>query len=187
VTPSRLTVLAFVAFVCAACSKKDATQKASVSPSASAGAAGPDGGGTETLLDPWSAAASLEPEDLGRLALREGSAGLVAGATTDDRRKVAVAALAFAEDFDGLPFLAEAAAGADPALALSAADSACALAARRRTAVAPEDALEVREGCDRMLAVAKDEKRPRVLRLRILRALRMLEDRGCARDLPAVQ
>ncbi len=177
----------------AGCGKKDAAPQAALStatgaaPSASTGRASDAGAEGEPPIDAWSAAASLEPEDLSRLALREGSAGIVAGATSDARRKIAVHALAFGEDLDALPFLGEVAAGADASLALAAADTAGVLASRRRMAVAPEDALEVREGCDRLLAVAKDAAKPRPLRLKVLRALRMLGDRGCARDLPKVE
>jgi hypothetical protein len=175
------------------CGKKDAAPQAAVStstgsaPSASSGRAPEAGAASDPAIDAWSAAASLEPEDLSRLALREGSAGIVAGATSDAKRKIAVHALAFGEDFDALPFLGEVAGGADAPLALAAADTAGVLAARRRMALAPEDALEVREGCDRLLAVAKDASKPRPLRLKVLRALRMLADRGCARELPKVE
>lgn len=181
------------------CGKKDAPP-ATIATGASASSAARDSGQGEggppgasaatgsSANDLWQSAASLEPDVLGRLALTEGSVGLVEGATTPERRKIAVHALAFGEDLVALPFLGEVAAQtSDPSLALVAADAASSLAARRRAQVAPEDALEIREGCDRLLAVAKDAQKAKVLRLRVLRTLRMLEDRGCARDLPKIE
>lgn len=155
----------------------------------SAGADGGDGLGAigdGGAIDLWQLAGSLSNEDLGHLAVREGSAGLVAGATNPDRRKVAVYALRFVDDLDALPFLGEVAAGADAPIALAAADSATEIAAGRRGALDAEDALEVRDGCDRFAAVAKDPGKPKPLRLRAVRVLRLLEDRGCAREVPDV-
>lgn len=185
---ARVVVVTFVAAL-VACGKKDAPP-ATLSASASVSSAPPsvadaDAGASATEL--WTAAASLAPEDLSRLALREGTAGLVAGATDPARRRVAVLALQFVDDLDGLPFLAEAAAGQDAELATGAAESIEALAARPRRAVDPEDALEVRAGCDRLREVLKDKAKSKPLRFRLARTLRMLEDRGCARDLPNVE
>lgn len=196
---ARRLVLLALALAAVQCGKKDAAPQATLATGAPGTASAPTDAASPPAVDvareSWSAAASLEPEDLSRLALKEGSSGLVARATEmgdaqpvgAGPRTIAVHALAFAEDLDGLPFLAEVAGGADATLALAAADSAGALAALRRKPVEAEDALEVREGCDRLLAVAKDPARPRPLRLRIVRALRMLADRGCARDLPKIE
>lgn len=178
-----------------ACKKDGAPQASLATPSAASGvtssasgaaAASDAGPGIAAAIDLWAAAASLEPEELSRLALTEGSAGLVAGATDDTRRKVAVMALAYGEDLDALPFLADVASAKDPSLALAAADVAATLAARKRAALAPEDALEVREGCDKLGALAKDTARPKPLRAKAIRVLRLLADRGCARDVPAL-
>ena len=183
-----------------ACSKKDTAAASTASgvsapnaPSGSTpaerdgGADAPSSGSGSSSEDVWLAASSLAPEDLGRLALREGSVGMVAGAMTPERRRVTVHALAFAEDLEALPFLGEISAGPDPELALVAAESANALAARPRRSVDPEDAIEVREGCDRLRAVAATKEKPKTLRVKIVRALAMLGDRGCARDLPTVE
>ncbi|MBK6691248.1 MAG: hypothetical protein IPG50_03460 [Myxococcales bacterium] len=134
----------------------------------------------------WAPASTLDPEELGRLALREGSAGLVRGATNDARRRIAVLAMAYAGDLEGLPLLADAAGGRDAALAKEALEVAAALAAEPRRPLAAEDALEVREGCDKLRALAQDGKAAQALRLGALRVLRQLEDRGCAKDLPVV-
>lgn len=142
--------------------------------------------------DLWASAkaSDYEADDLARLADREGAGGLVEGVKADpSRRRAAVLALAFTGDdgFVGLPYLAEVAATGDEADARAAVESADRLAARPRRAVDPEDAPELRAGCDRMLVVAKDPARPRAVRVGAVRALKMLEDRGCVRDgdLPA--
>ena len=171
----------------AGCSKKDAPQ-ASLSASASVSSAPPSSGGADAGgAELWAAAIGLAPEDLSRLALREGSAGLVAGGADPARRRVAVAALQFADDLEGLPLLAEVAASGDAESAELATQAAETLAARPRRAIDPEDALEVRAGCDRLRDVIKDKAKPKALRYRIARTLRMLEDRGCAKDLPTVE
>ncbi len=198
----RPTVLALATLLVSgasafACSKKDAP------PASIANAAPPtlgskaSGGATQrdaaagdappAESDAWRAASSLASEDLGRLALREGSSGLVTGATTPELRRVAAHALAFAEDLESLPFLAEVAGGTDAELALVAAESAVVLAARPRTSVDPEDALEVREGCDRLRAIVGSKDKPKPLRIKVARVLSMLEDRGCARDVPKLE
>jgi hypothetical protein len=131
--------------------------------------------------------ASTEPEDLARLADREGASGLVEAAEADpSRRHTVVMALAYADGFEGLPFLAEVAAGGDAVEARAAVESASALAALPRRAVDPDDAAELRAGCDRLLGVARDPSRPRPVRAGAVRALRMLTDRGCvkAADVP---
>ena len=74
----------------------------------------------------------------------------------------------------------------------SDADSAAALdaildqAARPRRAVDPEDADEIADGCQTLLALARAPGRPRTRRVGAIRALRMLAERGCAKaaDIP---
>jgi hypothetical protein len=90
--------------------------------------------------------------------------------------------MAFAPEpgvFAGLPFLAEVARSGDDAQAEAALGSTIDLAARPRTAIDPEDAAEMKEGCDLLLALAKDEKAARSRRVKAVRALRMLAERGC--------
>jgi hypothetical protein len=165
---------------------------------APAGAALPDGArvpdaaaaaaGAAVATDPvlealWTRAKGGNADDLARLADREGEGGLAERGRSDpSARLVATRAMAFAPEpgaLAGLPFLAEIAAGTDEAEAEAALESAIDLAARPRRAIDPEDAAEMKEGCDAMLVLADDVKRPRARRVGAIRALRMLADRGC--------
>jgi len=136
----------------------------------------------------WVAAEGGEADDWMRLADGEGSTGLVEGAKAPARRLTAIRALAYVDDFEALPFLASVieSATADGGDAKVAAETVTALAARPRRATDPEDAASLRAGCDRLLAFARDPARPRGLRVEVVRALRMLSDRGCpkAADVP---
>ena len=135
----------------------------------------------EDLL--WANAASGDPDDLARLADREGAGELArAGSDTQDAAKklTAIRALAFADGYAGLPFLASEADGADAARVTAAADSIDALAAHPRRAVDPEDAVEFRAGCNQLLITAKNKAKPRQLRVALVRALRLWQDRACA-------
>jgi hypothetical protein len=131
----------------------------------------------------WTRAKGGDPGDLARLADAEGESGLAErGGADPASRMTALRAMAFAPDpgaFAGLPFLAEAAGGGDDAQAGAALDSAIDLAARPRRAIDPEDAAEMKAGCDALLALAKDPKGPRSRRVNAIRALRMLAERGC--------
>ncbi len=121
-------------------------------------------------------------DDLARLADREGASGLAARGETDPAmRAVAVRALAFAPEpgmFEGLPLLAEVAAGKDDGAASAALDSAIDLAARPRRALDPDDAIELTKGCSLLLALVSDSGAARARRVKAIRALRMLADRG---------
>jgi hypothetical protein len=174
-----------------------ATKASASSSSASAGLsvsatdAAPALGALEgPALDLWTRAKAGDADDLARLADHEGAAGLVARASEDATwRLAAIRAMAFVDDpgaFEALPLLARAARTGDDAEATAALESAGDLAARPRRAVDPEDAAELREGCDLLLALAKDTQAPRPRRIACVRALRMLADRGCvkAADLP---
>jgi len=141
----------------------------------------------EPVGELWSRAEDGEADDLARLAQREGATGLVDAARGRKRMPVvALRALAFAEGLSALPYLAEAASGADEKEADAALESLAAIAARPRVAVDPEDAVEMKEGCDALLALARDAARPRGRRAAAVRFLRMMSDRGCARaaDVP---
>lgn len=131
----------------------------------------------------WTQAKGGEAGDLARLADRVGESGLVERAAANPgSRMTALQAMAFAPEpgaFGGLPFLAESARGPDEGQAQAALQSAIDLAARPRRAIDPEDAPEMKAGCDSMLALASDPKAPRARRVNAVRALRMLADRGC--------
>jgi hypothetical protein len=151
-------------------------------PSVVLGAALPDA----EALDPreadlWGRAEDGGADDLMRLADREGSSGLVERAADPGLRRTALRAMAFVHDFVGLPLLADAAAGGDEADARAALESAVELAAARRTARDPEDAEELKEGCDKLLALAKDAAAPKARRVLAADALRMLSERGCVK------
>ncbi|MGO9712976.1 MAG: hypothetical protein ACLQBL_29220 [Polyangiaceae bacterium] len=143
------------------------------------------------LEELWTQALGGEAGDLARLADREGAMGLAErGAADPAVRATALRAMAFAPEpgaFGGFPFLAEAARGTDEAQAEAALQSAIDLAARPRRAIDPEDAAEMKAGCDSMLALAVDPKAARARRVNAIRALRMLADRGCVdpRAIPA--
>jgi hypothetical protein len=161
---------------------------------ASTGDGSIDAGATFAASDPviealWARARgdAGEPDDLARLADREGASGLVARANADPAsRLTALRALAYAPEpqaWEGLPLLAEAARAPSDDEANAALDSAIDLAARPRRATDPEDAAELKQGCDGLLAiaVARDGKgaMPRARRVKAIRALRLLADRGC--------
>jgi hypothetical protein len=131
----------------------------------------------------WVDARSGEGGDLARLADHEGVDGLIARAGGEPEwRLVALRAMAFAPEpgaFAGLPWLAEAARAPEPVAADAALDSAIDLSARPRRALDPEDAAEMKAGCDALLSLATDANAQRGRRVKALRALRMLVDRGC--------
>jgi len=142
-----------------------------------------------TLEALWARAQSDagEADDLARLADREGAGGLAARANADPAARVtALRAMAYAPEpgaWEGLPLLAEAARAPGDDEANAALDSVIDLAARPRRAIDPEDAAELKQGCDVLLAIATahDAKTamPRARRVKAIRALRMLADRGC--------
>ncbi len=178
--------LAMALLASAACSKSQASQ-ANGDGSVDAGLAF---AATDPTLEAlWARARgdAGEAGDLARLADREGASGLVARANADPASRVtALRAMAFAPEpqaWEGLPLLAEAARAASDDEANAALDSAIDLAARPRRALDPEDAAELKQGCDGLLAVAtaRDTKNalPRARRVKAIRALRMLADRGC--------
>lgn len=141
----------------------------------------PDGGGL------WVLAAAGDPDDLAALAREEGAAGLAEHAeAAPARRATALAALAYVDDLGGVPYLARRLDEGPDAEAVAAGASLVDAAARPRTARAPEEAEELVAACGRLLALARDAKRPRPRRVAAVRALRMLAERGCVRreDVP---
>jgi hypothetical protein len=132
------------------------------------------------LEELWARAKDGEADDLARLADREGSGGLEERASDPGARLTALRAAGFAGGLDVLPWLADVASHGTDAEAEAALDSAARLAAEPRRAVDPDDALEVRAGCDALVALAKTQSGPRARRIGAIRVLRMLADRGCA-------
>jgi hypothetical protein len=134
----------------------------------------------ETL---WARAKEGEPDELARLAHREGPAGLIERGARPEWRRTAIQALAYSDSstnlWVALPWLAEVADGPNAEEAQLAVETSAALASRPRRAVDPEDAVELRAGCDRLTAVAKNAQRPKPVRVGAIRTLRMLADFGC--------
>jgi hypothetical protein len=129
--------------------------------------------------DLWQQGADGELDDLARLHDREGETGLIERAAVPAYRMTALAALACGDDFEALPFLADVAASGTDAEADVALASAQSLAAVPRRARDPEDALELRQGCERLLGLARKVEAPRSRRAGAITALRMLESTGC--------
>ena len=82
--------------------------------------------------------------------------------------------MGYARGWAQLPFLVKTAAAKDDDEARVALDAVLELATRPRRAEDPEDASELREGCDALTALARDTKRPRPRRVAAVRALRMM-------------
>jgi hypothetical protein len=122
----------------------------------------------------WASAKDGEAEDLAALAAHEGAQGLVEAASDSDLRPTAIRAMGFARGYAQLPYLARAAAGNDDTEARLALDAAIDLAARPRTSEDPEDADELKAGCEGLDAVARDAARSRARRVAAVRALRMM-------------
>ena len=129
------------------------------------------------LEEMWTRASDAGDDELERLALAEGTAGLEERATSPAYRLTALRAMAFTPGFSAFPTLGSAAAHGSEAEALAAVDAADAIAARKREQVDPEDDDELAAGCASLLAAAKDAARPRPVRIGAVRALRMLSDR----------
>ncbi len=155
--------------------------------SSSARAAAPEPR-SEQLEAMWTRAKEAredEPDELARLAHKEGAAGLVERGADPAWRETAIRAMAYADGWDGLPWLADIASGCEGATdkdATLAVESASALAARPRRAVDPEDAAELHAGCTRLASLAGDAKKPKAVADGAARALRMLADYGCSLD-----
>ncbi len=124
-------------------------------------------------------------DDLARLARREGVAGLIERGAHPALRRTAARALGFTDGFYAFSWLGEVAASDVDADAFAALDSAVQLAAQPRRATDPEDAIELRAGCEKLVGIARDAKAPKKRRVLAIRALRMLSDKGCAKEIPA--
>jgi hypothetical protein len=131
----------------------------------------------------WTSAREGTTEDLASLATHEGAAGLVEAAAEPELHRTAVRAMAFARGWAQLPYLARTATATDDEEAKMALDAAAELAARPRRSEDVEDEPELREGCEKLGALARDTARARERRVLSMRALRMLP---CSKqDLPA--
>jgi hypothetical protein len=157
-----------------------------VSPSAVAAAAQDNA----VAADLWTRAkANIETgdgDDLARLADHEGMTGILARADDPAWRATAIRALAYVDGFDAFPWLAKVAKGEPNDDAMAALEAVIDIAAKPRRAVDPEDAAEMREGCDALLGLAKEKEAARPRRIVAIRALRMLSERGCVaqNDIP---
>jgi hypothetical protein len=185
-----------VVYACGACGKSGGVPTSPTDPSALE-----EGGATDAAarqppprrreLASWEAAADGgDVEDLAALATSEGAAGLIEAANEDaELRPTAVRAMAYARGWAQLPYLARVASDKDDDLARAALDSVLELAVRPRRAEDPEDEGELRDGCERLAALAKDANKARARRVASLRALRMMPcppiDGGLPTDLDA--
>ena len=134
----------------------------------------------------WEATKDGEPEELARLARLVGCEGLRDRADDAALRSTAILAMQYCPDFSELPWLAQVGATGKDEEAKAALDDIVELAARPRRATDPEDADELHTGCGALLDLAKATDRPKERRVRAIRALRMLADRGCVKraDIP---
>jgi hypothetical protein len=140
----------------------------------------------EELDAMWRAAEALETGDLVRLASREGVSGLIEGAAAVPKRlRVAVVALGYTHERRALPFLVTTMKD-EKDNARDAAESVHMIAARGLRSYDPEDAEEFREGCDGLLAYARDKGNDRAIRVVAVNALRMFATQGCpkAEEIP---
>lgn len=134
----------------------------------------------------WTEANDGGDSELMRLADREGPVGLVERSVDPRYRLTALRAMGYTTGYVALPELGRAAQGPEDEANI-AVDSAALIASQKRSQVDPEDALELRDGCDSLLVAARDATRPRAVRVGAVRALRMMSDRGCVNqsDIPA--
>ena len=122
----------------------------------------------------WSVAREGQVEDLATLATHEGAAGLVEAAAEPELHLTALRAMGYARGWAQLPYLAQTAVGTDDDDARIALVSAAELGARPRRSEDVEDEAELREGCEKLGALARDLARARDRRVLALRALRMI-------------
>lgn len=166
---------------CSACGKATGAGASSASGASSAPAVSrtstPPEAGAAAVRDVamWSAAREGgTAEDLASLATHEGAAGLVEAAAEPELRATALRAMGYARGWAQLPYLAKTASGTDADEAKLALESAVELGARPRRAEDVEDEVELREGCEKLGALARDTARATERRVGALRALRMV-------------
>lgn len=178
-------VLSFVLAPACTCGKTSPTVDSDAMLDASTVDATADIERPEDIERAWTEASDGGDSELMRLADREGPAGLVERCIDPRYRLTALRAMGYTTGYVALPELARAALGPEDE-AIAGVDSAALIAAQKRRQVDPEDALELREGCDGLLVAARDTTRPRAVRVGAVRALRMMSDRGCVNqsDIP---
>ncbi len=188
----RLLPLALLAAVQCGKGGAPAAPSASAAPSAVAQAmeagAGDDSGAPMDAREheAWARAQDGGDDDDIRLADLLGCTGLRERAEDAHLRPTAVRAMAHCQDFSELPWLADLGTHGGDGEAIAALDAIVDQAARVRRATDPEDADELHEGCGALLALAHATAVPAPRRVRAIRALRMLSDRGCVKraDIP---
>ncbi len=181
---ARLGMLAaaalFAAAACAACSGcgKRPLGEGNVASSSlvTSRTVSPPDAGPVALRDVamWTNAREGAAEDLASLATQEGAAGLVEAAEDATLRSTALRAMAYANGWGQLPYLAKTAAGSRDEDARLALESVAELAARPRRSEDREDAEELREGCDALATLARTSSASRERRIRVIGALRMM-------------
>ncbi len=149
----------------------------------------PDGGvgpvatsdsGAPAVVEPAPAAEDDEGEAM-RVADRDGTEALsvrLRSSKDPKDRLIAAIALGFSDDQSVLADLADVAGREGEPLARAAVEAIVRIAAAKRTQTDPEDAVLLREGVDKTLALARDTKRPKSNRILAVSALRMFADRG---------
>ena len=178
---ATLACVASVATACSACGKSPGRADRTWPPATSSApvvsrTSFPPEAGAAAVRDVamWTSARDGQPEDLASLATHEGAAGLVEAAAEPELRSDGAPR-------DGLRARLGAAAlpradGVGARRRGGAARARLGGRARRasRTAEDVEDAAELREGCEKLGALARDAARPRERRVLALRALRMM-------------
>jgi hypothetical protein len=124
----------------------------------------------------WDDAMGGGEDELLRLANAEGPAGLEERAVDPRLRPTALSAMGYTRTLEGLALLGESAAGDPEPLATIAVRSAEMIASNPRRSRDPEDALEVRQGCDRLRAARADPARPKSVKDGAERTLAMLAE-----------
>jgi hypothetical protein len=137
-------------------------------------------------LQAWERAAQGDEDEFVRLAAAIGCPGLRERAAIASLRPLALRAMGACDDLSEVGWLANVALTGPDADATMALDSIVDEAARPRRSVDPEDAEEIAVGCRTLLTLARAPDRPKARRVRAIRALRMLADRGCVKsaDIP---
>jgi hypothetical protein len=137
-------------------------------------------------VEAWARATQGDEEEQVRLAQSLGCSGLRERAAVPALRVTALRAMGACDDFSELGWLAGVTSTGSDADSAAALDAILDQAARPRRAVDPEDADEIADGCQTLLALARAPGRPRTRRVGAIRALRMLAERGCAKaaDIP---
>lgn len=176
-----ITLFVVVTFAaCTGCGKRPRSPADGGGPASgarSSGSAAPAGSDAGPAVDDalaWENAREGDVEDLVALAVQEGAAGLVEAAGDRDRKKTALRAMAFARGWAQLPYLAKTAGERDDEDARLALEAITELGNRPRRSEDPEDAEELKEGCEALASLVRDVSRPRGRRVLALRGIRLV-------------